>query len=660
MEGTFRLQREGELTKEAPQLHPGDVSVAVYENADSKADSQNADSKADSKVQFVAAAEDRGPYAGMGREMVLKYSDTPFYNRLRKALLAVFVIVWLGLLGGVIYLAVTHKSCQPEPKLEWWQTAQAYRVYLRSFQDTDGDGIGDLRGVMERIDYLKDIGVDVIWLSPFYDSPMNDLGLDVRNHKEVDALFGGMSAFEKLLKAVHDKAMKLVVDFIPNHTSDKHPWFISTVEDDEDVYVYSKKPGCPPNNWVSVHGSSMWSSNSKGCYLHQFRPFQPDLNYRNNRVKERMNEIVKFWLDKGVDGFRLDSVAHLYEDYRFADETRSSSADITNMSDYRYWNHTNTFNMPEVMDMVTVWRGIMSDAQPPYRFMAADVGAPLEQLRMYYGRQGTDGVDFPLNSKLFAATDGCNGSCMQGLVNGWLQALPASRTANWALGNENEQRVASRASAALVDAMNMLVLLLPGTAVTYYGEEIGLPDLPADSLRGKRFDLDGRDAHRTPMRWNGSATAGFCLNDQCSNQWLPILPNVSSSSLDVESQLKDLNSHLHVYKNVSRLRKERTFQIGKTAWHPTGNPCVIAFRRFFDGRPTYLVAINFCSKENVVNLASADTPTESRYPVTLAAKTGNVTAEEYDIGQSYDLASVNLAAYQGLVFTWNYIIDELI
>ncbi|XP_014664799.1 PREDICTED: maltase 2-like isoform X3 [Priapulus caudatus] len=562
----------------------------------------------------------------MSKEELLQFSQKPFWVGLRWA---GFITFWLGffaIVAAVIALIVLEEKC-PEESLDWWQTEVIYQVYPRSFQDSDGDGVGDLKGVSSRLDYLQELGIGTIWMNPIYKSPMKDFGYDVSDYVDIDPIFGTMEEFEHLLGIMHEKGLKLVMDFVPNHSSDQHPWFVESRKsrDNEysDYYVWVDKrdcntmscdtscsgnqpQGCPPNNWLSVPRGSAWKwdQTRQQYYLHTYLAEQPDLNFNNPKVVKEMQDILLFWLDKGVDGFRLDAVSHIHEDtdYYNKDEPPSNKPNIT-ADDYKYLKHIYTLDLPDTIERLREFRQVMNEygtTAEKHIFSVNEVYiteyTDVETITKHY-----DVADMPFNFDLIGGLGPeCHtGACIYGLVNTSLGMVPEGRWSNWVLGNHDEGRIASKMGGTYESAMNALLLLLPGTPTTYYGEEIGMLDHgsitfnetrdPRGLILGPdRYQEHSRDPARTPMQWDSSEpSAGFSTNPET---WLPMHPDYKT--INVQLQVMIDNSTLNTYKALVALRAKRSFQEGDLVLAtPTDN--LFAFsRNFKHGEPSYLCVMN--------------------------------------------------------------------
>ncbi len=493
--------------------------------------------------------------------------------------------------------------------LEWWQSATIYQIYPRSFQDSNGDGIGDLEGIRSRLAYLKDLGVQAIWLSPFYKSPMRDFGYDVADYCEVDPIFGTLQDFDRLLADAHAMGLKVIVDLVPNHTSSDHPWFLESRESRQnpkrDWYVWRdpKPDGSPPNNWTSFFGGLAWTLDKKtGQYwLHQFLPEQPDLNFRNPQVVEAILDVMRFWLKRGVDGFRVDVLWLLVEDAAFRDEPPNPDWDGR-------WDRGSTLHIymedqPETHLIVRKMRQVLDQFSAPgkERIMVGEIYLPNKQLMRYYGTPEAPGCHLPFNFRpIFDGLSNWTADNLREIVEEYERDLPAWGWPNWVLGNHDQHRLATRIGPEQARVAAMMLFTLRGTPTWYYGDEIGMLDgvIPPekiqdpDVLRQRHLPERGRDPERTPMLWDASSYAGFSAVEP----WLPV--NADYPERNVEFQEKDPQSMLNLVKTLLRLRQEPDLLSGayQTFRSPSG---VFAYRR----GERFVVMLNFSHEHRSVSVS---------------------------------------------------------
>jgi alpha-glucosidase len=460
-----------------------------------------------------------------------------------------------------------------------------YQVYPRSFQDSNGDGIGDLRGIASRLDHLVELGIDAIWLSPIFQSPMADFGYDVSNYLAVDTTFGTLDDFDRLLEAIHRAGLKLILDFVPNHTSSQHPWFVesrcSRQNAKRDWYIWrSPAPdGGPPNNWLSEFGGSAWTCDpqTQQYYYHAYLPQQPDLNWRNPQVRAAMLDTLRFWLERGTDGFRVDAIHHLFEDREFRDNPPNPDW-REGMSPARRLIRRYTMDQPEVHDAIAAMRRV-ADAYSD-RLLIGEAYLPIERLMAYYGAD-LAGFQLPFNFHLISTP--WQPRAVAQLVERYEASLPVGGWPNWVLGNHDRSRIASRLGAAQARVAAMLLLTLRGTPTIYQGEELGMRDVAITSDRVQDpWERNvpglglGRDPVRTPMPWSGRLHGGFTTGEP----WLPVH---TETTADVERQQADPQSMLSLYRALLRLRRsEPALSLGTYATILC-NEAVLVFERRHQG-----------------------------------------------------------------------------
>ncbi len=521
----------------------------------------------------------------------------------------------------------------------WWQSATIYQVYPRSFQDSNGDGIGDLRGIIRRIPYLSSLGIGAVWISPFYPSPMKDFGYDISDYCGIDPLFGSMADFDELLAKLHANKLKLILDFVPNHTSGQHPWFAdsksSKASPKRDWYIWRDPTpnGGPPNNWLSEFGGSAWTFDeaTSQYYHHAFLDAQPDLNWRNPQVRAAMFEAMRFWLRKGVDGFRVDVMWHLMKDKMFRDNPPNPDYDERRPPHERF-QQVYSAGVDEVHDVVRDMRTVVDEFGD--RLLVGEIYLPLERLVSYYG-SALDGAHLPFNFSLLTAP--WNAAEIANLVARYESLLPHGAWPNWVLGNHDRPRIASRIGTEQARVAAMLLLTLRGTPTLYYGDEIGLPqvDIPPSRIRDP-FEINvpgkgvGRDGARTPMQWSDEPFSGFSGIEP----WLPLAPGWERQN--VERQSKDLSSMLSLYRRLLNLRKSSlTLQHGKYREISSADN-VFLFERSFEDE-TVLVALNFGSD------SISDLPLPGSAEI-LCSTHGDRAGEKM-------LGRASLRAHEGVVFT---------
>jgi alpha-glucosidase len=475
----------------------------------------------------------------------------------------------------------------------WWQSGIIYQIYPLSYMDSDGDGIGDLRGIRSKLDYLQWLGIDAVWISPIFPSPMKDFGYDISDYTDIDPRFGTMSDFHALLDDAHARNIKVILDFVPNHTSDQHPWFIesrfSRDNPKRDWYLWQepKPDGDPPNNWLSVFGGSAWQFEPQTgqYYYHAFLKEQPDLNWRNADAQRAMLDIMRFWLGKGVDGFRVDVMAHLIKDAQLRNNPKNPDYRETDLP-FRVLIPAYSMHQPEVHELVAKMRRVTEEYQE--RVLIGEIYLPITELVTYYGLK-EPGAHLPFNFQLISLP--WEAPRIAAAITEYEAALPENGWPNWVLSNHDKSRIASRVGADQARVAAMLLLTLRGTPTIYYGDEIGMPDVdvPRDRVHdpleknvpGRGL---GRDKARTPMQWDGTQTGGFTSG----KPWLPISPD--HQYLNVESERENPQSMLRLYRRLIALRRsEPALSVGNYAPVESEGD-IVAYIREYESRRMLVVA----------------------------------------------------------------------
>jgi len=486
----------------------------------------------------------------------------------------------------------------------WWQRGVIYQVYPRSFQDTNGDGIGDLAGIERRLDHLVDLGVDALWISPIYPSPMIDFGYDVADYSGIHPMFGTLADFDRLLATAHDRGLKLLLDFVPNHSSDQHPWFLdsrsSRASAKRDWYIWRDPApgGGPPNNWISDFGGSAWEwdQTTGQYYYHAMLREQPDLNWRNPALKAAMLDAMRFWFDRGVDGFRIDILWHMIKAADFRDNPPNPDW-RPGMADMHKVLQLNSTDQPEVFGIAAEMRALADSYGG--KVLVGEIYLPIERLIAYYGKAG-EGVHLPFNFQLIDAP--WNARALHKMVEDYEAALPPGGWPNWVLGNHDRPRIATRIGEAQARNAAMLLLTMRGTPTLYYGDELGLADvaIPPDRVQDPRELREpglgfGRDPVRTPMPWDGSPNAGFTSGDP----WLPL--NADWVARNVAAQRGDPHSMLSLHRDLLRLRRAHPALAVGSLRLLEAEGDVLAYTREHEGE-TILVALNLGSEPHQVKL----------------------------------------------------------
>jgi alpha-glucosidase len=510
----------------------------------------------------------------------------------------------------------------------WWREGVFYQIYPRSFQDSNGDGVGDLPGVTSRLDHLNDgtprsLGIDAIWLSPFYRSPMADFGYDVSDYRDVDPTFGNLAEFDTLLSEAHRRNIRVIVDVVPGHTSDQHPWFkaarSSRTDPKRDYYIWADpRGGGPPNNWRAVFrgvGPAWTLDEQTGqYYMHHFLAEQPDLNWRNDKVRKEIQDVMRFWLDRGVDGFRVDVASGLIRDERLRDNPRFQ---------LRGWPRYRNWDLDEVHEIHRGWRKVL-DSYAGDRMAVGEIG--VRDLRRHVRYYGEDD-ELQLSFNFHFLEQPWVAERFRAVVEEWERLLPEHAWPDYTLSNHDRSRATTRYGVERAGVAAVMLLTLRGTPFIYYGEEIGMTDVPIPSNR--IVDVDDRDPERTPMQWDASPKAGFTSGDA----WLPLA--AEHAKRNVAAQRDDPASLFSLYRRLNWLRKSSpALRRGsfRTVRAPRG---VFAYAREAD-RERVLVALNFTDAAQTVSLGVGS----SRVLLS--------TRHDRD-GAPVDLARVELSPDEGVV-----------
>ncbi len=496
---------------------------------------------------------------------------------------------------------------------QWWKSAVVYQIYPRSFQDTNGDGIGDLPGITSKLGYLKNtLGVDAIWISPFFRSPMADFGYDVSDYTDVDPIFGTLEDADELIAEAHGLGLRIIIDWVPNHSSDQHPWFIESRSSRDnpkrDWYVW-KDPapdGGPPNNWLSIFGGLAWELDETTCqyYLHTFLREQPELNWRSLELEAAMLDTLRFWLDRGVDGFRVDVAHFLVKDPEFRNNPPSSSKPegVKDYHEYATQEHLYDKAHPDIHAVHRRIRAVLDEYNDT--FSIGEIHEfDWDEWAKYFG-DDLDELHMPYNFTMLWAEWSAN--AFRERIVAQEKALPVGAWPNHVFGNHDEPRLSTRFGRHRIRAAAVMLLTLRGTPTMYYGDELGLIDGAVEPGEeqdpwGRRYPDLNRDMCRTPMQWTLDDGMGFTTPG--TRPWLPFAQPTSS----VASQLDDPDSTLSLYRRLLRLRRAiPELMVGDITMVDSNSDNVLVYERTISSASTY-VAVNFTEQQQNVEF-----PTEIR------------------------------------------------
>ncbi len=481
----------------------------------------------------------------------------------------------------------------------WWRQAVLYQLYPLSFTDANDDGYGDLRGILERLDYLSWLGVGAVWLSPIYASPMVDWGYDVSDFERIDPIFGDLPTFDKLLKAVHDRGMKLLLDFVPNHTSIEHAWFkasrSSKTNPKRDWYIWAdpKPDGSPPNNWLSRFGGSAWEldAKTKQYYMHSYLPEQADLNWRNPEVRAAMLSVMRFWLDRGVDGFRTDAVYSLIKDEQLRDNPPNPNYKPGDDPSEAFLR-LHSAGQSELFHVLNTFCDVLATHQDRFLVSEPPLYLSLPGLEQLYDACTTHPLHMPFNFNLMTLP--WHATRFRDFIDQYESILGQDDLPNYVLGNHDQSRVASRLGEHKARLMALMQMTLRGMPVVYYGDELGLQDAVVPKSQQKdpwgervpRHHHD-RDVARSPMPWKAGRYAGFSRH----KPWQPLARNAESAN--VETEQAHAGSLLNLYRRLIALRGQSPALLdGVYASYPHTSESIFAYTRTSD-QQQFLIVLNF-------------------------------------------------------------------
>ena len=566
-------------------------------------------------------------------------------------------LIILGLLAlGALYVNGDTKAGK-----EWWTDKFIYQIYPRSFKDSNGDGIGDLNGITSKLEHLADLNVSALWISPIYTSPMVDFGYDIANFTDIDPVFGTLSDFTKLTAKAKSLGLKVLLDFVPNHSSHEHPWFkksIQKIKPYDEYYIWRDAKlvnGArqPPNNWLSAFTGSAWEWNAQRgqYYLHQFAVGQPDLNYRSADLNQEMKNALTFWLDRGVDGFRIDAINFLFEDEGFLDDPKLSGTGLPD-DDYDTLNHIYTRDLNDTYLVLQSWRKLLDDHSQKsnssdMKIILTEAYANLSSTIKYFEY----GSNVPFNFMFIGdLNNNSRNSDFKRIIDRWMNVIPKGQYSNWVVGNHDNHRVAARFGTRRADMLSMLSTMLPGVAIIYNGDEIGMEDLfisynetvdPAGCNAGpSRYHLKSRDPERTPFQWDATVSAGFSTSNKT---WLPVNPNYKT--LNLAAQKNAAVSHYKIFKKLVALKKSPILVNGTLEIILVGNYALGIVRRLPSISTPVVLLINF-SKYNI----RVDARTWLNIPEIMEVNVASVESK-FTIGSRVNTAALILTGSGSIILS---------
>ncbi|XP_028038902.1 maltase A1-like [Bombyx mandarina] len=579
--------------------------------------------------------------------------------------ITVGVVLVVAVVVGSITWAILASKGPSAPKLkelDWWENTIIYQIYPRSFKDSDGDGIGDLKGITSELNHFVEAGVGAIWMSPIFPSPMVDFGYDISDFYNIHYEYGTMADFDELVARAHELGIAVLLDYVPNHASTESEYFIKSEAREsgfEDFFVWADPVLMDPNdvnsrtvpsNWISQFGGTVWewSEARQQYYLHQFAIEQADFNFRNPAVREEMLNILKFWFNKGVDGFRLDALPHMFEanpdDFGgvYPNEPLSGNM-FLNETQIGYTTQEYIRDLIELYDVVYEWRefadSYQKDTNSNTKILLAEAYSNITMTMLYYGdERGRFGAHFPFNFGFITSVDGrSNARDFVYVIKQWLVYMPHGNVANWVFGNHDTNRMPSRFRTNMVDGLNSLNLMLPGVAITYQGEEIGMRDgyvswedtvdvAALNQGNASTYLLYSRDPARTPYHWNGLSNAGFSSG---SSTWLPVAEDYQE--INLAKQKEDTRSHFKVYQALASLRKSPALSFGHVHIEALSESTLVLVR-YLVTHETYSLVFNVGTVEDTVDLARVSMLIEPITVYTSSIHSGKISGDAVPMG----------------------------
>jgi alpha-glucosidase len=551
--------------------------------------------------------------------------------------------------GAQTSSTATSAGASAQNEQNWWKNAVIYEIYPRSFQDTNGDGIGDLNGIIDHLDYLKELGVDAIWLTPIYPSPQVDFGYDISDYRAIDSMFGTMADFDRLVDEAGKRRIRVIMDMVMNHTSDQHKWFLESRSSRDnpyrDWYVWrdgkgetATSPGQPPNNWQSYFGGSawQWDPKTRQYYYHKFYVQQPDLNWYNPKVHQAFKDIIAFWLQHNVGGFRFDAITTLYEDPELRDEgvvKDKNGNPIINAYGYPQLDDSRTNNQPGVHAVIAEMRAEADrfdfKSFPGARVLIGETYLPnVGELAKMYGTPEKPEFELPMDTqvgfinKLDVTAFRSKLTDAETRINGNIPLL--------VFDNHDNPRLDMRYGDGVHDTeiervLSTVLFASRGASLFYYGDEIGMVTTPPQRKEDVKDPIGirgwpkekGRDGERTPMQWTPGPNAGFTTG----KPWLPV--PASAATINVADEQKDPDSLLNWYRSLIRLKKTApAFAHGANIMLDTENTKVLSWLRQTPGAPQVVVSANFTAEPQTVNLESGGSGLSAGHLKTLLKSPG--------------------------------------
>jgi alpha-glucosidase len=569
--------------------------------------------------------------------------------RTMQSYVVALLLVAAALAAGGQTVPAKAKKATGTSELDWWKNAVIYEVYPRSFQDTNGDGVGDLNGITERLDYLKDLGVDAIWLTPVYPSPHVDFGYDISNYCDIDPQYGTLADFDRLVAEANKRHIRVIMDMVMNHTSDQHPWFLQSRSSRDnpyrDWYMWhdgkgqtETSPGEPPNNWQSLFGHSawQWDEKTRQYYYHKFYIQQPDLNWHNPKVHAAFEDVLAFWLKRGVGGFRFDAILTLFEDPSLADEgvvLDKNGKPVINAYGDPQLDGSKTDNQPGVHEVVEEMRAeadkFHSAAFPGTRVLIGETYlSNISDLRKMYGTPQSPEFHLPMDTQVAFINKLDVTEFRSKLIDA--EARLAHHIPLVLFDNHDNPRIDMRYGDGVHDTdiqrvISTILFTSRGAALFYYGDEIGMVTTPPKRKEDVKDPIGitgwprekGRDGERTPMQWDDSENAGFTSGAP----WLPLPP--SAATINVKAEEHDPDSLLSWYKSLIRLKKTNAaLKNGANIMLDPENTQVLSWMRQAHGASQVVVSVNFTAKPQIVNLQSSGAGFSARKVRTLLKTPG--------------------------------------